>query len=186
MNIFALSSHPRRAARWHADKHVVKMILEYCQLLYTAHWALYYPSLLSCRSPVALARAYRELPSFLAAPLCLSTQLPGYAPSHIHHPCARWVRHTIGNYDWLCMLGLELAREYTYRYGKIHSCEVHLRWLKEHPPSQIPMGPRSWFPVAMDEIYRISDDPILCYQHYYRTAKQALIRYTGRHIPHWI
>jgi hypothetical protein len=37
MNIFVLSRNPRRAAEQHCDKHVVKMILETAQLLYSAH-----------------------------------------------------------------------------------------------------------------------------------------------------
>jgi len=37
MNIFVLSEHPREAAQAHLDRHVVKMILEYAQLLSTAH-----------------------------------------------------------------------------------------------------------------------------------------------------
>ena len=37
MNIFALNLNPEQAAQWHVDKHVVKMPLEYAQLLSTAH-----------------------------------------------------------------------------------------------------------------------------------------------------
>jgi len=37
MNIFFLSFNPRIAAEHHCDKHVVKMILETAQLLYSAH-----------------------------------------------------------------------------------------------------------------------------------------------------
>ena len=37
MNIFYLSSCPQEAAESHNDKHCVKMILEYAQMLSTAH-----------------------------------------------------------------------------------------------------------------------------------------------------
>ena len=37
MNIFYLSSDPKACAEDHCDKHVVKMIIEYAQLLSTAH-----------------------------------------------------------------------------------------------------------------------------------------------------
>jgi len=37
MNIFYLDPQPRLCAQYHCDKHVVKMILEYAQLLSTAH-----------------------------------------------------------------------------------------------------------------------------------------------------
>ena len=36
MNIFYLNKDPRIAAELHVDKHVVKMIVEYAQLLSTA------------------------------------------------------------------------------------------------------------------------------------------------------
>ena len=37
MNIFALSSDPETAAKWHCDCHVNKMIIEAAQMLSTAH-----------------------------------------------------------------------------------------------------------------------------------------------------
>ncbi len=40
MNIFVLDRNPKIAARYHCDKHVVKMILESTQLLSTAHHVL--------------------------------------------------------------------------------------------------------------------------------------------------
>jgi len=38
MNIFFLDSDPEKAAHFHCDKHVVKMIVETAQMLSTAHW----------------------------------------------------------------------------------------------------------------------------------------------------
>ena len=37
MNIFYLDNDPMTCAQMHNDKHVIKMILETCQLLSTAH-----------------------------------------------------------------------------------------------------------------------------------------------------
>ena len=37
MNIFYLNESPETCAQMHCDKHVVKMIIEYAQLLSTAH-----------------------------------------------------------------------------------------------------------------------------------------------------
>ena len=37
MNIFYLNKDPKICAEQHCDKHVVKMIVEYAQLLSTAH-----------------------------------------------------------------------------------------------------------------------------------------------------
>jgi len=40
LNIFYLDEDPRTCARSHCDKHVCKMIVEYAQLLSTAHYVL--------------------------------------------------------------------------------------------------------------------------------------------------
>lgn len=40
MNIFFLDSDPKKCAKYHNDKHVVKMILETAQLLCGVHWTL--------------------------------------------------------------------------------------------------------------------------------------------------
>ena len=61
MNLFVLSKKPQEAAQAHGDKHVVKMILEACQMLYSAHWTASYPALLGVRSAVAIAKAHRLL-----------------------------------------------------------------------------------------------------------------------------
>ena len=38
MNIFVLDTNPRLCAKYHCDKHAVKMILEHSQILCTTHW----------------------------------------------------------------------------------------------------------------------------------------------------
>ena len=191
MNIFVLHLNQRKAARWHVDKHVVKMLLETCQLLYTAHWLLAYPELLECNSAVALSKAQKQLevPEYMwSAPICEATGEPGYRPCHSHHPCAVWTRGSSGNYLWLAQLGLELAKEFRFRFKKEHSCEKHIQWLFDNLPLDIQMNKRHDFAIAMDDQYRISKDPIRSYRNYYKTSKKerGLVKYTGRHVPHWL
>jgi len=38
MNIFVLDLDPKKCAKYHLDKHCVKMILESCQILCGVHW----------------------------------------------------------------------------------------------------------------------------------------------------
>jgi hypothetical protein len=173
------------------DKHVVKMILETCQLLYTAHWIFEYPELEEHISAIKLSRAQKALAvpeSMMDAPHCEKTGEPSYRPCHVHHPCAKWVRLSRGNYRWLARLGLELAREYRFRYERVHSCEKHILWLYHHVPEHIPQEPRTPFVIAMADEYRISKDPIRAYRHYYRTqkAEKGILQYTKRHRPHWL
>jgi hypothetical protein len=191
MNIFVLHWKQRKAARWHVDKHIVKMILETAQLLYTAHWVLFYPQLQDCKSAVALSRTQKQLdvPEYMwQAPECETSGEPGYRPCHVWHPCAKWARECSGNYLWLAKLGIELAREFRFRFKKEHSCEKHIIWLYDNLPLTIQMSPQNGFPIAMGDEYKISKDPIVCYRHFYRTSKaeRGLIKYTGRQIPHWL
>ena len=190
MNIFALHPNPRKCARWHVDKHVVKMILETCQLLYTAHWVLTFPTLRDYPSAVALSRFQKTL----TPPESMSTAPPTKAtnavfrPVHVRHPCAKWARQTLGNYKWLALLGIELAREFRHRFGHEHSCEKHVEWLFKNPPPNILKFPRKSFSIAMDDQYKVADDPIRSYRNYYKTSKaeRGLVHYTERNVPHWL
>jgi hypothetical protein len=40
INTFQFSTNPKECAQWHCDKHTIKQILEYAQLLSTAHRVL--------------------------------------------------------------------------------------------------------------------------------------------------
>lgn len=92
MNIFVLDLDPKKAALYHFDKHVTKMVLETSQMLCTA---------------LHLHSSLPDIP---------------YKPAHPKHPCTIWAASSISNYDWLCDLGRALAQEYTHRYNKIHKC----------------------------------------------------------------
>ena len=89
MNIFFLDTDVKKCAEYHVDKHVVKMILETCQLLYTAHWVLAYPSLKECKSAIAVSRFQKTLavPSSMSSAPCNKSG-SYYRPCHIHHPCS--------------------------------------------------------------------------------------------------
>ena len=186
MNLFILSSNPTEAAEAHADKHVVKMILEACQMLYSAHWVAAYPELLENKSAVAVSRAQKLLalpPSLLKAP-CRNGGEQGYRPVHLHHPCTKWIRASLQNYMWACDLALAIGNEFTFRYGKKHACQAHAEWLQQNPPV-LPSEGLQQFAIAMAIEYKISADPIISYQHYYRTSKEerGLLQYTRRLKP---
>ena len=193
MNIFLLDFDPRKAAQYHADKHVVKMLLEACQLLYTAQWAFAYPELLECKAPIHLSKAQKALPippSLQTAPTSLTRpDEQGYRPCHIHHPCAKWVRESIDNYDFTARLAIELAIEFKYRYPKkgAHECEKHAHWLFWNPPMGIPLQPLTPFVLAMASEYK-KEDPVDAYRNYYLTAKKerGLLEYKYRPAPLWV
>jgi hypothetical protein len=197
MNIFALSVDPKEAAKAHADKHVVKMILEACQMLYTAHWICVHPELLLHRAPIKIAAAQKLLsvPEHMAtAPKRKSADAePGFRPVHLHHPCTVWVRTSLANYMWLTELALAIANEYEYRFAcnskgkdKAHSCKAHARWLQRNPPP-LPEVPRTPFALAMPDEYKMPD-PVASYINFYTGSKKerGLTTYTRRAPPVWI
>jgi hypothetical protein len=156
MNIFFLSFDPRSAAEYHCDKHVVKMILETAQLLYTAHW-------IGARDALP-QNAYRK--------------------THDNHPCARWVRASVSNYKWLCELGMALCKEYTFRYGRVHLTETHLLWLSTHIPSMPDYGITK-LPMAMPDEYK-HPNPVQAYRNYYVGAKSRFLVYSNRSPPDFV
>jgi hypothetical protein len=158
MNIFFLDYDPKKCAQYHLDKHVVKMIVETAQMLYSVHWFLE-----------------------------LSLPSNAYKKAHINHPCSIWARTSLENYIWLCQLGIELCREYTYRYEKIHKTQQHIEWLERNIPLLAPLGITN--PAqAMPQEYK-DPNPIQAYKNFYIKNKmeiRGITRYTKRPIPAWI
>jgi hypothetical protein len=174
MNIFFLHYNQAKCARWHCDKHVVKMILETAQLLYTAHWY------------VAINNGY--LPSFKTAPASVSEpRMRGYLPiRNEKHPSALWTRESLQHYKWLALFGLALCNEYRHRFNdRKHSCENHLLWLYRNAPTDLKDCGWKDPPPAMPDIYKTGNS-IVSYRRYYKEGKKTLLTYTRRHKPHWI
>lgn len=158
MNFFLLCLVHANNAALHCDKHVVKMILELTQMLWTAVHA----SGFNIKS-IEHLRPYRK--------------------THTFHPTAVWVRETPKNWAYTLRFAVELCREYTKRYGRTHKCLQHLRHLKMLgylPPTlkneiksvraPLPNGCTD-FPLAMPEDCIVTNklgvaDAVLSHRHY--------------------
>jgi len=182
MNIFYLSENTKECAKMHNDKHCIKMILEYAQLLSTAHRVLDGVPTVSRRETTG-----RQYTSYK-----LSDDRDGvlYSATHINHPSAIWCRQSIQNYQWLWSLLVELCAEYTYRYGKVHKCESSGLVLElAESPKNIVDGPFTEPTPAMPEEYVVKDNSIASYRNYYLGGKQHLASWKGkvnpRDIPKW-
>jgi len=177
VNIFYISEDPFEAAQMMVDKHVVKMILESAQLLSTAHRLLdgeeYVGQSLSGRK----AKRWR-LPDERDSNI--------YQATHINHPSAVWCRESSENYYWLFRHFAALMAEYTYRYGKKHKCDGPLSVSLMQAPLKITKGKLTKMPSAMDDQYKISDDPLTNYRNYYKIGKSRMHRWTKRQPPEWI
>jgi hypothetical protein len=108
-----------------------------------------------------------------------------YRVTHIHHPTAAWVRASRAHYEWAFSLFVELLKEYTFRYTKIHACSKLVAALA-HPPSHIPDAGFADPPTCMPDAYRVSSDAVMCYRAYYREGKKDVLRYKTRSAPCWL
>ena len=82
MNIFFLDEDMQKCAEYHCDKHVVKMIVEYAQLMSTAH------RVIDGKEYEGRTRLNRRIKRWLHPNKELEQIL--YKASHIKHPSGIW------------------------------------------------------------------------------------------------
>jgi len=175
MNIFYLHPDTKECAQQHLDKHVVKMILEYAQLLSTAHRLLdgteYEGKSISGRKAMRWKLDDEREDNL-------------YMASHMKHPSGLWCRQSQDNYWWLYNLWRDLMREYTHRYGKNHVAEKLIPYLS-FAPTNIPVTIADPMPQCMPDQYKVQGDSIQAYHNYYIGDKQPFAVWTNRAIPQW-
>ena len=156
MNIFVLDNDPYVAAQMMCDKHVVKMILEGCQMLSTVH---------------SLDVVQDNKPKL-------------YKPCFHNHPCTIWARASKSNYYWLANHTYELTNEYTSRYGKVHKSTSMAQWFTHNPPSNLPNTICTKFAQAMPEVYK-NTDAVKAYRAYYVGDKRRFAKWSNGKTPKW-
>lgn len=179
MNIFFLHHNPQECAQLHCDKHVVKMILEYSQLLSTAH------RVLDGKMHVELSAKGRKIKRWALEDSYLDKNL--YKSTHSNHPSAVWVRDSEQNYIWLANLLIYLCEEYTFRYGKTHKVEqTGLCYiLLKNVPKNIPILNITKCPLAMPDIYKIEGNVVESYRNFYNKSKSRFATWKVRSTPIW-
>lgn len=175
MNIFYLDPQPKVCAEMHLDKHVVKMIIEYAQLMSTAHRVLDGDEYTDLTANGRRIKRWR-LPDYRESVLMKA--------SHMNHPSGVWCRANHENYDWLYMMWKCLLSEYTHRYGKVHSCARLLDPLF-NTPKNIQRG--TFYPPtpAMPDDCKVLGDSLASYHKYYIERKSHFARWTKREVPSW-
>ena len=156
MNIFYLDHDPRIAAKYHCDKHVVKMILESAQMLSTAH------RVVDKNDDDIL---YRE--------------------AYKNHPSTKWVRSYLYHYTWLWSLFNSLGKEFESRYNKPHTTITKLRDKLKNPPRLIKQKEFMQPPQCMPDIYK-QDCTVDAYRAYYVGDKANFATWKSPSImPSW-
>ena len=151
MNIFHLHKNAEVCARYHCDKHVVKMILETGQMLSTAYQR-------HCGEHLRL-----------------------YKPAYAKHPMTIWVGDSLGNYLWSLDLLGHLLNQYRHRYSnKIHSTgRILNNLLKLTDNVKDKFEYKSFLipPLCMPDEYKC-DNYIEAYRNYYIGEKKRFAKYT--------
>jgi hypothetical protein len=176
MNIFYLDNDPRVCAEMHLDKHVVKMIIEYAQLMSTAHRLLDGVPYLDKTANGRNIKRWRLEEPFETIMM---------KASHINHPSAVWVRASKQNYLWLNRMWYHLCKEYTYRYGKIHAVEKRMSDALYIWPNNTPDLPFTCPTPAMPDECKVVGNSLESYHRYYRERKNHFAKWTKREIPSW-
>lgn len=168
MNIFVLDRDPEVAASYMCDSHVVKMIVESCQLLSTHD------------------RFAEKLP----------VTDDRYKITHQNHPCSRCLASHWNRY-WLAMHLDALLEEYTKRFGKIHKCEAlyHRYWshmYQVYPVEREATILNTSLPKCVPAKFRIKgdaiEDVVASYRQYYIYKAETMPRfaYTKTKMPKWL
>jgi hypothetical protein len=201
MNIFYLSNDPIICAQQHVNRHVIKMILEYCQLLSTAHRIL--DGKLEIKLQPNKSGKIKKKKYYLLENECFDDEysIPkelqrSYllnqkccAHSHINHPSGVWVRKSKANYLWLVSLLEELHKEFLFRYpgkpDKAHKTyKLYFEFLK-NPPKNIKDDVFTEPTPAMPDRYKVENDSIQSYKNYYKNDKLKMASWKNRDIPEW-
>jgi len=106
-----------------------------------------------------------------------------FKPTHIHHPCTVWVGASIENYNLLIEYSKAIAKEYTYRYGKVHASEAVLYYCEAKKP-ELPSIGITPIELCMPDNYKVSD-PVESYRAFYRGAKRHIAKWKNRETPSW-
>ena len=171
MNIFVTDFCPIKSAQVLPDKHIVKMPLETCQML-------------SIVASKKWGHGFGDLPRLDGSPY--KTEKGAFR----NHPCTIWAQQ---NWSWLIRHGLALCDEYTYRYGKTHSCEktlLHAEMIFPFQYLRSVADHATVFARAMPDQWKYDDtiDDITAYKRYIASkpwVKDNYLRKPERK-PDWI
>ncbi len=163
MNIFVLDLDPVKSAEYHCDKHVIKMILESCQIISTVF------------------DRYGMHQKFMTKP-CFK-----------NHPCTLWAGNSTANLSYIIQLGNLLDDELYKRYNKHHAFHNLLRWFIDNQDILdilIDNKTRTPFVLAMPDyikdFYTREDlEVVKAYREYYIKEKAYFAKWRLGNVPYW-
>lgn len=140
MNIFYTHPNPEICALNHSNRHCIKMILEYAQMLSTAH---------------------RKLDGHK-----LADEWGLMKATHESHPCTFWVEQSTYHYKWLYDVWVYLLFQYRETYGRSHKAERLIAHLSNTPFNMLKRGFKPPYPVGDVELAKQEKDVTIFYKKY--------------------
>ena len=169
MNIFALHNNPFIAALMMCDKHIVKMIIETCQILSMV-----------LDSNMDIQYRSQDCPP--------SKQLgcPQYPKNHLKHPSTLWTMQSRGNYKWLVQHLRGLCSQYRDRYGKVHKLEgLIMIYEAQEKYLKFDNSKKTKFCIAITDKTLHHHDPVIAYRNYYNMEKSRFAKWKTGAVPAW-
>lgn len=191
MNIFFLDKNPKVAAKMQCDEHIKKMIIEYAQLLSTAHRILDG----KCEIVTKISKtSTRKQKVWVLDDQVMNDKL--YKATHYNHPSAIWCRQNNKNYEWLYECYKATCEEFhsRYRTGDKSKLPEHLSAslipYLSHVPKNISVSTEiSIPPQAVSDYLKRSvtsfDEVIQVYRQFYILEKSKFANWNHSSIPEW-
>jgi len=106
-----------------------------------------------------------------------------YRQAFYNHPCTKWSRESLDNYEWLLAHAYGLLDQYFERYEKIHKSFDVIKWCEDNYHTlDLPNLGLTPFAQAMPDEYK-NEDAVVAYQTYYVNDKKYFAKWKNREIP---
>lgn len=157
MNIFFNDYDPIKAAEYLCDKHIVRLITEAGILLCGVHHKMQFK--------------YEDgQPPYKTGPI-------------MNGKLVKWLCESLSNYNWCIDYAMEIGRQYTLRYNKLHKAQAIIEWCKNHHPDIKDIG-LTKMPQIMPEKY-MQEDTIQAYRNYCIAEKIRFAKWKLNNKPEW-
>lgn len=162
MNVFVLDKDPEKAAQYHCDKHVNKMIVEHLQML----------SIVAVINDLDPAK--RTNGEFYKTRMFRK------------HPCTLWMGESFGNWSWTYHMTEYLCTEFEKRFGHPHGGKDSLRSLLKTRIALSKKLPKEMteFAQAMPDECKVEGDAVAAYRDYYNKHKHDFATWKTE-TPYW-
>lgn len=137
LNYFFLDRDVKQCARYHGDKHLNKMVVEYAQIVSAVWW--------------------------INGPICEIVKESVYRLTHAHHPVVKWACEHPAHYHAIVELGLALIEEKKRRIAGMESLPKKLRkkWKPEHESGSVLVFCKQFTP-RFSQRKKLPRDPPKC------------------------